>query len=108
MVRDVYKDGEVSDNELVLLEQQRIDQRQDNQKKMAWVAMSSMIAFTIFMFLPIVGDTRIEILTDIASLFYIAQAGVIGAYMGSEALVNKTRTQSSPSRHSTRGVNPNG
>jgi hypothetical protein len=93
MVRDVYKDGEISDNELVLLEQQRIDQRQDNQKKMAWIAMFSMIAFTIFMFLPIVGDTRIEILTEIASLFYIAQAGVIGAYMGSEALVNKSRNQ---------------
>jgi hypothetical protein len=93
MVRDVYEDGELSDNELVLLEQQRIDRRQDNQKKMAWIAMFSMIGFTVFMFLPIVGDTRIEILTEIASLFYIAQAGVIGAYMGSEALVNKSRNQ---------------
>jgi len=93
MVDDIYKDGEVSDNELVLLEQQRIDRRQNNQKSMAWVAMGSMIAFTIFMFLPIVGNTRIEILTEIASLFYIAQAGVIGAYMGSEALVNKSRNQ---------------
>jgi len=93
MTDDVYKDGEISDNELVLLEQQRIDRRQNNQKSMAWVAMGSMIAFTVFMFLPIVGDTRIEILTEIASLFYIAQAGVIGAYMGSEALVNKSRNQ---------------
>jgi hypothetical protein len=93
MTDDVYKDGEISDNELVLLEQQRIDRRQNNQKSMAWVAMGSMIAFTIFMFLPIVGNTRIEILTEIASLFYIAQAGVIGAYMGSEALVNKSRNQ---------------
>ena len=93
MSDDIYKDGEISDNELVLLEQQRIDRRQNNQKSMAWVAMGSMIAFTIFMFLPIVGDTRIEILTEIASLFYIAQAGVIGAYMGSEALVNKSRNQ---------------
>ena len=93
MSDDIYKDGEISDNELVLLEQQRIDRRQNNQKSMAWVAMSSMIAFTVFMFLPIVGDTRIEILTEIASLFYIAQAGVIGAYMGSEALVNKSRNQ---------------
>ena len=92
-MNDVYKDGEVSDNELVLLEQQRIDRRQDNQKSMAWIAMFSMIGFTIFMFLPIVGNTRIEILTEIASLFYIAQAGVIGAYMGSEALVNKSRNQ---------------
>jgi len=93
MSDDIYKDGEISDNELVLLEQQRIDRRQNNQKSMAWVAMGSMIAFTIFMFLPIVGNTRIEILTEIASLFYIAQAGVIGAYMGSEALVNKSRNQ---------------
>ena len=93
MTDDVYKDGEISDNELVLLEQQRIDRRQNNQKSMAWVAMGSMIAFTLFMFLPIVGNTRIEILTEIASLFYIAQAGVIGAYMGSEALVNKSRNQ---------------
>jgi len=92
-MNDVYKDGEVSDNELVLLEQQRIDRRQDNQKSMAWIAMFSMIGFTIFMFLPIVDNTRIEILTEIASLFYIAQAGVIGAYMGSEALVNKSRNQ---------------
>jgi len=93
MTDDIYKDGEVSDNELVLLEQQRIDRRQNNQKSMAWVAIGSMIAFTVFMFLPIVGNTRIEILTEIASLFYIAQAGVIGAYMGSEALVNKSRNQ---------------
>ena len=93
MVRDVYKDGELSDNELVLLEQQRIDQRQDNQKKMAWIAMFSMIGFTVFMFLPIIGDTRIEILTEIASLFDIAQAGVISAHMGSEAFVNKSRNQ---------------
>jgi len=93
MVNDIYKDGELSDNELVLLEQKRIDRRQDNQKKMAWIAMFSMIAFTIFMFLPIVNDTRIEILTEIASLFYIAQAGVISAYMGSEAFVNKSRNQ---------------
>jgi len=87
---------ESTDVRIVLLEQQRIDRRQNNQKSMAWVAMGSMIAFTIFMFLPVVGNERIEILTEIASLFYIAQAGVIGAYMGSEALVNKSRNQVKP------------
>jgi len=106
-VKYVYTDG-LTDEELRAVEQDRIERRQDNQKKMAWIAMFSMIGFTVFMFLPIVGDNRITILTEIATLFYISQAGVVGAYMGSEALVNKTRTQSSPSRHSTRGVNPNG
>jgi len=107
-VKDLYTDG-LTDEELRSVEQDRIERRQDTQKKMAWVAMISMIGFTIFMFLPIVGDNRITILTEIATLFYISQAGVVGAYMGSEALVNKTRTQSpSPSRQTTRGVNPNG
>jgi len=106
-IQDLY-DGGLTDEELRAVEQDRIERRQNTQKKMAWVAMISMIGFTVFMFLPIVGDNRITILTEIATLFYISQAGVVGAYMGSEALVNKTRTQSSPSRHSTRGVKPNG
>jgi len=104
-IKSLYDDG-LTEEELRAIEQDRIERRQNTQKKMAWVAMISMIAFTIFMFLPIVGDNRITILTEIATLFYISQAGVVGAYMGSEALVNKTRTQTSPRQ--ARGITPNG
>jgi len=38
--------------------------------------------FTIVMFTPIVPDERIKLLTDISSLFYLAQAGIVGAFMG--------------------------
>jgi len=91
---DVYADGELTENELELLKQQRIDERQDNQKVMAWVALGSVIAYTIGLFMPFLPDSRAEILTEIAPLFYVAQAGIIGAYMGSEAMVNRSRNQS--------------
>ena len=93
MSHDFYTDGELSDNEREILEQRRIDARQDNQKRMAWVAIISMMVYTIALFTPFIGDSRAQILTDIASLFYVAQAGVVGAYMGSEAMVNKARSQ---------------
>lgn len=92
MVQELYEDG-LTKEELLAVEQDRIDRRQNNQKKMAWAAMLSMIGFTIFMFLPIIADERIKLLLEIATLFYISQAGVIGAYMGSEAIVNRSIKQ---------------
>ena len=49
---------------------------------MAWVAMVSMIIFSILLYTPIISETRVNALGDILGLFYIAQAGVVGAYMG--------------------------
>jgi len=91
-VEELYSDGEITENEMIVLEQQRIDARQDNQKRMAWVAIVSMIVYTLALFMPFIEDSRAQILTELARLFYVAQAGVVGAYMGSEALVNRTRT----------------
>jgi hypothetical protein len=51
--------------------------------------MFSMIAFSIFLFLPIVSDNRVKALADLLGLFYIAQAGVVGAYMGATAWMSK-------------------
>ena len=105
-MKQLYSDGELTENEMIVLEQQRIDERQDNQKRMAWVAIISMIVYTIALFMPFIGDSRAQILTDIASLFYVAQAGVVGAYMGSEALVNRTRTNVSKTSAAQRSGAP--
>ena len=51
--------------------------------------MASMIVFTIGLFAPIFTDSRINALADILGLFYIAQAGVVGAYMGGSAWMSK-------------------
>ena len=52
---------------------------------MAWVAMGMMIVFTIVLFTPMMTDSRVEALADLLGLFYIAQTGVVAAYMGATA-----------------------
>ena len=52
---------------------------------MAWVAMGMMIVFTIVLFTPMMTDSRVEALADLLGLFYIAQTGIVAAYMGATA-----------------------
>ena len=85
---DIDGDGVVSDKELALAEVLNKHEKADAQRQMAWVAMGSMIVFTLMVFLPIFPDGRIQALSDLFGLFYIGQAGVIGAYMGMTAYMN--------------------
>jgi len=85
---DIDGDGIVSDKELALAEVLNKHEKADAQRQMAWVAMISMIVFTLMVFLPIFPDGRIKALSDLFGLFYIGQAGVVGAYMGMTAYMN--------------------
>jgi hypothetical protein len=89
---DFSKDGQLSPEEIEFAKahiyEERMDRRQTNQRKMAWVALFSMIIFTIMLFMPFVPDDRIVLLKEISTLFYIAQAGIVGAYMGASAMMN--------------------
>ena len=85
---DLDNDGIVSDNELAVVEALEKKEKMEAQKKMAWVAMVSMLIFTALVFLPIFPDTRIKALSDLFGLFYIGQAGVVGAYMGMTAYMS--------------------
>jgi len=90
---DLNRDGEVSDNEMQdsydMLELELKEEKADTQKRMAWASFIVMVAVTVFLFLPVVSDTRVEALSDLLGLFYISQAGIIGAYMGVTAWMNK-------------------
>ena len=90
---DIDGDGEVTDEELArstaMLEMELREDKSHAQRRMAWVAISAMIVFTIGLFAPIFTDSRINALADILGLFYIAQAGVVGAYMGVSAWMSK-------------------
>ena len=83
---DLNRNGDLSPEEIMqaneLLELELREQKADTQRKMAWIAMISMLIFTLGLFLPIIPDTRVQALADLLGLFYIAQAGVVGAYMG--------------------------
>ena len=56
---------------------------------MAWVAMGAMIVFSAALFTPFVAESRVAALADLLGLFYIAQAGVVGAYMGVSAWMSR-------------------
>jgi hypothetical protein len=85
---DVDGDGIVSDEEMKTIHAINQEAKSETQQKMAWVAMISMIVFTVLVFLPIFPDTRIKALADLFGLFYIGQAGVVGAYMGVTAYMS--------------------
>ena len=57
------------------------------QLRMARWTLISMGVFTLAMFL--VEIERVKALADISNLFYLSGAGIVGAYMGTTAWMNK-------------------
>ena len=86
---DLDGDGVVSEQELKAAAAIEASEKMDAQRRMAWMAMGSMLVFTAAVFLPIFPDGRIKALSDLFGLFYIGQAGVVGAYMGMTAYMTK-------------------
>lgn len=90
---DLDNDGKIDSKDIKgsnqLLELELREEKADSQRKMAWAAILSMIVFTLLLFSPIVSDTRVAALADLLGLFYIAQAGIVGAYMGVTAWMSK-------------------
>ncbi len=56
--------------------------RWKNRRKMAWLAMASMVCFTGILLTPFITDERINSLAGVFDAFYFAMASVVGAYMG--------------------------
>lgn len=83
---DFTGSGDISDDELELaqhlLDIELREEKADAQKRMAWVAIISMIVFSAVLFSPMVSESRVAALAELLGLFYLAQAGVVGAYMG--------------------------
>ena len=90
---DLDGDGEVTDEELErhqqLVELELREEKADSQRNMAWVAMISMVLFSVFLMLPIMPDSRVKALSDLLGLFYIAQASIVAAYFGATAFMSR-------------------
>ena len=86
---DIDSDGKITAEEVAMkermLEIELREEKAESQKKMAWVAMLMMIGLSVYLFTPMVSDTRVQALADLLGLFYIAQTGVVAAYMGATA-----------------------
>lgn len=86
---DLNKDGHISEEELALIDAENRDKKEDQQRLMAWGALGSMVVFTLILFLPIISDDRISVLSDLLTMFYIAQAGIVATFFGSQAYISK-------------------
>lgn len=91
---DTDGDGIVSDEEIAraerLAELENKDRKEDQLRQMAWVAMGSMVLFTIALFLPFLSVERLTALDNLLSMFYIAQAGVVATFFGSSAYMSRS------------------
>ena len=88
---DLDGDGTVTDEELenakAIKETETALRKQLAQLRMARWTLIAMGAFTLAMFL--VEIERVKALADISNLFYLSGAGIVGAYMGTTAWMNK-------------------
>ena len=88
---DVDGDGVVSDDELAhVADIEKLEhdlRKQRAQRRMATACLVAMGLFTFAMFL--VDIERVKALADISNLFYISGAGIVGAYMGASAFMNR-------------------
>lgn len=75
-----------------LIDLENRDKKEDQQRRMAWVAMLSMLIFTALLFSPMVSAERVAALSDLLSMFYIAQAGVVASFFGSSAYMSRNQT----------------
>jgi hypothetical protein len=69
---DINQDGVVSDEEF---------------ERMATASLVAMATFTAAMFF--VDLDRVKALADISNLFYITGGGIVAAYMGASAIMNR-------------------
>ena len=88
---DLDGDGVVSDEEIenakAIKETETQLRKQLAQLRMARYTLIAMGVFTFAMF--IIDLERVKALSDISNLFYLSGAGIVGAYMGTTAWMNK-------------------
>ena len=88
---DLDGDGIVSDAELSnmkeIKETETALRKNLAQLRMARYTLIAMGVFTVAMFF--IDIERVKALADISNLFYISGAGIVGAYMGTTAWMNK-------------------
>ena len=83
---DINQDGTVSDEEIArnkeLLELELKEEKSEEHRKIAWVAMLCIIILLIILLTPIVSESRVKALEEIITLTFVVLGGLIGTYMG--------------------------
>jgi len=97
---DLDNDGTITDGEMAMakkmeeLQHQRdmhenLDRQMDSQRGICWVSSLSSIGLIILCLLPIIPDSRIEMVTALLSTYIIANLGIVSVFMGATAYSKK-------------------
>lgn len=90
---DLNNDGIISEDELKVNEQlirlENEDKKQDAQRKMAWVAIISMIAYAILPLMPFVPEARLETIAAMSDMLFLSQASIVGLFFGASAYMSR-------------------
>lgn len=81
---DLDNDGVISD-----MEMNTAQTKFQNRRRMAWLSMISMVIFTAILLSPFISNEKIKALDEVFSMFYLAMASIVGAYMGFTTWANK-------------------
>ena len=84
-------DGIVTDEELAnVTEIKKVEHDLRKQRAQRRMATASLVAMGLFTGAKVFVDIeRVKALSDISNLFYISGAGIVGAYMGASAFMNR-------------------
>ena len=90
---DLDNDGTVTDEELArsqtMLELELREEKADSQRRMAWVAVISMIGYALLPLMPFVPESRLATLASLSDMLFLSQASIVGLYFGATAYMNK-------------------
>ena len=90
---DLDNDGTVTDEELArsqtMLELELREEKADSQRRMAWVAVISMIGYALLPLMPFVPESRLSTLASLSDMLFLSQASIVGLYFGATAYMNK-------------------
>jgi cation transport ATPase len=92
-IYDLNHDGTVTDEEMAqakeMLEMELREEKAEAQKRMAWVAVASMIAFMLLPLLPFIPDNRLQTLASLSDMLFLSQASIVGFYFGAQAYMSR-------------------
>lgn len=94
---DTNGDGKVSRKEQEMYlefkrkELEDADAMRDAQRKMAWFALGGMLLYPFAVVIAVLAglDSASKILGDMAATYFVAVAGIVAAFFGSQAFSSK-------------------
>ena len=89
---DANHDGVITDDEMKQADKaaeiENRDKKEDQQRRMAWVALLAIVIITATLLTPWIDVTKISALADLLGMFYIALAGIVATFFGASAWIS--------------------